>query len=156
MHPQVKHSMAKSQQTFGKKDLEKNRLKKRQEKQEKMEARKANPQDTSFESMLAYVDEYGNITNTPPDPRKKRVIDASTIEIGVPKREKETVEAIRIGKVKFFNTDKGFGFIAEQNTGAEFFVHVNSFLDNIKENDAVNFEVERGPKGMNAVRVKKV
>lgn len=148
--------MAKSQQTFGKKDLEKNRLKKRQEKQEKMEARKANPKNSDFESMLAYVDEYGNITSTPPDPSKKKLVDASTIEIGVPKREKEAVDAIRTGRVKFFNTEKGFGFIAQPSTGEEFFVHINSFLDDIKENDAVSFEIERGPKGMNAVRVKKV
>jgi S-adenosylmethionine hydrolase len=74
--------MAKSQQTFGKKDLEKNRLKKRQEKQEKMEARKANPKKSDFESMIAYVDEYGNLTDTPPDPSKKKLVDASTIELG--------------------------------------------------------------------------
>lgn len=148
--------MAKSQQTFGKKDLEKNRLKKRQEKQEKMEARKANPKKSDFESMLAYVDEYGNITNTPPDPSKKKVIDASTIEIGVPKREKESIDTLRTGKVKFFNTDKGFGFIEQKNTGEEFFVHINGLIDNIKENDAVTFELERGNKGMNAVRVKKL
>jgi len=148
--------MAKSQQTFGKKDLEKNRLKKRQEKQEKMEARKANAKKGDFESMLAYVDEYGNITDTPPDPSKKRVIDASTIEIGVPKREKEDPNAPKVGKVEFFNTTKGFGFIKEDKTGEQFFVHVNGLLEEIKENQAVTFELERGNKGMNAVRVKKL
>jgi cold shock CspA family protein len=106
--------------------------------------------------MLAYVDEYGNITDTPPDPSKKKMVDASTIEIGVPKREKEAVDAVRTGKIKFFNTEKGFGFIEQQNTGEEFFVHVNGLLDSVKENDAVTFELERGMKGMNAVRVKKV
>ncbi len=148
--------MAKSQQTFGKKDLEKNRLKKRKEKEEKMEARKANAKKGDFESMIAYVDEYGNITDTPPDPSKKKVVDASTIEIGVPKREKVVEETVRTGKVKFFNTDKGFGFIEQKNTGEEFFVHVNGLIDNIKENDSVTFELERGNKGMNAVRVKKL
>lgn len=148
--------MAKSQQTSGKKDLEKNRLRKRREKEEKMEARKANPKKATLESMMAYVDEYGNITDTPPDLRKKKEVDASTIEIGVPKRETEAVDAVRTGKVKFFNTDKGFGFIEQQNTREQFFVHVNGLLDSIKENDTVTFEVERGHKGMNAVRVKKV
>ena len=147
--------MAKSKQTFGKKDIEKTRLKKRQEKEEKMEARKANPNKGAFESMMAYVDEYGNITNTPPDPSKRKAVDAAMIEIGVPKRETETTDAVRNGKVKFFNTDKGFGFIEQENSREEFFVHVNGLLESIKENDTVTFELERGPKGMNAVRVKK-
>ncbi len=148
--------MAKSQQTFGKKDLEKTRLKKRQEKQEKMEARKANPKKSDFESMIAYVDEFGNLTDTPPDPSKKKLVDASTIELGVPKRESTVVETVRTGKVKFFNTEKGFGFIEQTNTKEEFFVHVNGLIDNIKENDTVTFELERGNKGMNAVRVTKL
>ena len=148
--------MAKSQQTFGKKDLEKNRLKKRQEKQQKMEERKANAKKGDFESMLAYVDEYGNITDTPPDPTKRKKVDASTIEIGVPKREKEPLSAVRTGKVEFFNTTKGFGFIKELKTDEQYFVHVNGLLDEIKENDTVTFELERGNKGMNAVRVKKL
>jgi cold shock CspA family protein len=148
--------MAKSQQTFGKKDLEKKRLKKRQEKQEKMEERKVNAKKGGFDSMIAYVDEYGNITDTPPDPSKKKVVDASTIEVSVPKKEKEAADAIRTGKVKFFNTEKGFGFIEQQNSREEYFVHVNGLLDSIKENDMVTFELERGNKGMNAVRVKKL
>ncbi len=121
-----------------------------------MEARKANPKKSDLDSMMAYVDEYGNITDTPPDLSKKKAVDASTIEIGVRKRETEAVDAVRTGKVKFFNTDKGFGFIEQQNTREQFFVHVNGLIDSIKENDTVTFELERGPKGMNAVRVKKV
>lgn len=148
--------MAKSQQSFGKKELEKKRLKKRQDKEEKMAERKANPKKGDLESMMAYVDEYGNITDTPPDPSKKKLVDASTIEIGVPKREKDSADAVRTGKIKFFNAEKGFGFIEQQNTREEFFVHVNGLLDTVKENDTVTFELERGLKGMNAVRVKKV
>lgn len=146
--------MAKSQQSFGKKELEKNRLKKRQDKQQKMEERKANPKKTDLESMLAYVDEYGNITDTPPDPSKRKKVDASTIEIGVPKREKEDMTAVRNGRVEFFNNSKGFGFIKDQKSGEQFFVHINGLLQPVKENDTVSFELERGNKGMNAVRVK--
>jgi S-adenosylmethionine hydrolase len=79
--------MAKSQNTFNKQDNEKKRLKKRQDKLQKKEERKANGGDSDFDSMIAYVDEYGNITSTPPDPTKKKKIDASTIEIGVSRRE---------------------------------------------------------------------
>ncbi|MFN8323882.1 MAG: cold shock domain-containing protein [Chitinophagales bacterium] len=146
--------MAKSQQSFNKKELEKNRLKKRQDKQQKMEERKANPKKTDLESMLAYVDEFGNITDTPPDPSKRKMVDASTIEIGVPKREKEDMTAVRNGRVEFFNNSKGFGFIRDQQSGEQFFVHINGLLQPVKENDAVSFELERGNKGMNAVRVK--
>lgn len=149
--------MAKSQDTFNKKEKEKKRLKKRQDKQQKKEERLANSQGGGLENMMAYVDEYGNITDTPPDPlKKKEVINAKNIEIGVPKREKEEVETVRKGRVDFFNDSKGFGFIKEQDTQEKFFVHVNGLIDDIAEGDKVTFELEKGMKGMNAVRVKKV
>ena len=80
--------MARSQETFSKKEKEKKRLKKRQDKLAKREERKANSEGGGLENMMAYVDENGMITDTPPDPNaKKKVIKASSIEIGVPKRE---------------------------------------------------------------------
>ncbi|MEI6174052.1 MAG: cold shock domain-containing protein [Bacteroidota bacterium] len=148
--------MAGSQQTFNKKDQEKKRLKKRLDKQQKLADRKANAQGSSFENMLAYVDEYGNITDTPPDPATRGKIDAGQIEIGVPKREKVETPSVRNGSVEFFNHSKGFGFIKELNSQEKYFVHVNSLTEEIRENDKVTFEVERGMKGMSAVRVKKV
>ena len=63
--------MARSQETFNKKEKEKKRLKKRQEKQLKKEERKANSKGGGLENMLAYVDENGHITDTPPDRTKK-------------------------------------------------------------------------------------
>lgn len=65
--------MAKSRQTFGKKELEKKRLKKREDKKEKMEARKSNPKKGNLENMMAYVDEFGNITDTPPSGKQPPV-----------------------------------------------------------------------------------
>lgn len=59
------------------------------------------------------------------------------------------------GKVKFYNGEKGFGFIATNEGGDDVFVHSTGLLDNIKENDDVIFEVQRGPKGLNAVNVKR-
>lgn len=58
------------------------------------------------------------------------------------------------GKVKFFNNTKGFGFILDEESGQEIFVHVSGIKDEIRENDSVTFEVEQGRKGPNAVNVK--
>lgn len=58
------------------------------------------------------------------------------------------------GTVKFFNGAKGFGFITENETNEEFFVHVTGLIDEINEGDAVEFELKEGKKGMNAVDVK--
>ncbi|MCK4346221.1 MAG: cold shock domain-containing protein [Bacteroidales bacterium] len=148
--------MAKSQQNFNKKDKEKKRLKKRLEKQKKREERRTNSQGGGLENMLAYVDENGNITDTPPDPTKKKKINAKSIEIGVPKREEEETSPIRKGRVEFFNDSKGYGFIKDLETQEKYFVHFNGLMEEIKENDKVTFELKRGMKGMNAVRVKKV
>ena len=149
--------MGKSQETFNKKEKEKKRLKKRQEKQKRKEERKANSEGGGLENMMAYVDENGNITDTPPDPSvKKKVIKAESIEIGIPKREEVDEPTVRKGRVEFFNDQKGFGFIKELETNEKFFVHVHGLIDEIAENDTVSFELERGMKGMNAVKVKKV
>jgi CspA family cold shock protein len=58
------------------------------------------------------------------------------------------------GPVKFFNDSKGFGFIKEENSTKEYFVHSSGLIDNIKEDDQVTFELEMGKKGLNAVNVK--
>lgn len=146
--------MGRSQETFNKKEKEKKRLKKRQDKAAKREERKANPKRSGLEEMLSYVDEYGNPSDTPPDPTKKIEIKAEDIELGIPKKEKEEVEAVRNGKVEFFNNEKGFGFIKENETNEKYFVHVSSLTEEIAENDKVSFELEQGLKGLNAVRVK--
>lgn len=58
------------------------------------------------------------------------------------------------GTVKFFNESKGFGFIVDDSSGEEIFVHVSGLIDDIREGDKVTFETARGKKGMNAVNVK--
>ncbi len=58
------------------------------------------------------------------------------------------------GTVKFFNENKGYGFIKDNESEQEYFVHVSGLIDNVKENDEVVFELEEGRKGMNAVKVK--
>lgn len=149
--------MAKSQQTFNKSEKEKLKQKKRKEKLAKKEERKSNPTSGGFDSMIAYVDEFGMITSTPPDPtKKKKEVDVSSIEIGVSKRVDEEVNPFRKGKVSFFDTSKGYGFILDTDNQEKYFVHVSGLIDQIAENDKVSFELEQGQKGLNAVRVKKV
>jgi len=58
------------------------------------------------------------------------------------------------GTVKFFNNSKGFGFIKDDDSSKEYFVHANGLIDDITENDKVTFDLEEGKKGLNAVNVK--
>ncbi|WP_394748824.1 cold-shock protein [Spongiimicrobium salis] len=145
--------MARAQETFGKKEREKKRLKKKEEKQKRKEARKA---AGGADNMFVYVDENGHLVDTPPDPTKKVKVDAESIELGVPKREEEEYDPIRKGRVEFFNDSKGFGFIKDTEDQEKYFVHINGCTEEIKEGDKVSFELEKGMKGLNAVRVKKI
>ncbi len=144
--------MGRSQETFGKKEKEKKRLKKRQDKQKRKDERKSNSTGGGLDDMIAYVDENGRIVDTPPDITKKEEIDIESIAISVAKKEEE--DPIRKGRVEFFNNDKGYGFIKDLDNQEKYFVHVNGLIDTIKEGDKVIFELEKGLKGLIAVRVK--
>lgn len=148
--------MARPQGTFNKKELEKKRLQKKKEKLERKEERKANAQESqSWEDMIAYVDEYGNITSTPPDPNKKKTqIKADDIVIGSRNTSTHEVNSVKTGRVTFFNNSKGFGFIEDDESGERVFVHINDLIDPVNENDRVNFETGRGPKGLKAINVR--
>jgi cold shock CspA family protein len=143
-------------ETWNKKEREKKKRKEKQDKLEKKQERKDNAKDgKSLDEMMAYVDENGNLSATPPDPRKKIRVNVEDIEIGVPKYIPPTeAELIRKGKVTFFNGAKGFGFIKDLASQESIFVHVNSLSESISENDMVTFEVEMGHKGPNAVKVR--
>ena len=147
--------MGRAQETFFKKEVRNKKEKKKKEKEAKRLAKKEQGK-SSMDDMMAYVDENGMITDTPPDPNKKKtVIKAENIEISIPKSEAVSLtDSIRKGTVSFFNDSKGFGFIVDSETKESIFVHVNNTEEEIKENNLVSFEVEMGPKGPNAVRVK--
>jgi cold shock CspA family protein len=146
--------MARSKETSNKREKEKQRQKEKREKREKMEERRASQaKGKSLDEMLAYVDEEGNISSTPPDPQKKKVFNAEDIEIGV-SRSKEADDPIKEGKIDFFDGSRGFGFII-QNDGDKIFFHINQTTYPVKEGDVVNYSIERGPKGWNAVGVSK-
>jgi len=147
--------MAKSQESFNKKDIQAKKEKKRKEKEKKRLARKENDKKTTLDDMIAYVDENGMLTSTPPDPTKKKDIKLEDIEIGIPVRDDDDkFDPIRKGVVSFFNDSKGYGFIKDLETKESVFVHINNVVDEIKENNIVIFEVEMGQKGPTAVNVK--
>jgi len=150
--------MAKSQQTFSKREKEKKRLKKRQDKQKKMDARKADKEENGTGGIqFAYVDHNGNLTDTPPDPTMKVIYELEDIQISVTKKEDLPQEdPVRNGKVSFFDTSKGFGFIIDAANNEKYFTHVSGLIDQIAENDKVSYELEKGMRGMNAVKVKKI
>lgn len=129
--------MAKSM-TVGKRENEKKRLAKREEKLKKKESKKLSGSSNSFEDMIAYVDENGMITSTPP-----------TEDI---KKEEEEPTILR-GRVEFFNESRGFGFIKDLSGVEKYFFHVNNVIGNIAENNIVTFDLERGVKGMNAINI---
>ncbi len=147
--------MAKSQESFNKKEIRNKKEKKRKEKEKRKLERKSNDKPTSSEDMIAYVDENGMITSTPPDPSKKKKNNVEDIEISVPKKENlPPPDPIRKGVVTFFNDAKGFGFIKDMETQESVFVHIRNIIEEIKENNIVSFEVEMGHKGPTAVKVK--
>ena len=147
--------MGRSQESFNKKEVRKKKEKKRQDKEKKRLARKDGDKKGGLDDMIAYVDENGMLTNTPPDPAAKKKTKVEDIEISIPKQdENEKANPIRKGKLKFFNDSKGYGFIQDSETQASVFVHVNEFQDDIMEGNTVTFEVEKGLKGPAAVRVK--
>jgi len=149
--------MARPNESSNKHENEKKKRQHKQEKQEKKEARKAS-KGASFEDMLAYVDENGNITSTPPDPSKRKEINLEDIQLGVPRQEAAAAapaDGLHRGVVKFFNESKGYGFIIDQHTQESVFVHIRQLQEPIKERDKVVFEIEQGQKGPSAVNVKK-
>jgi cold shock CspA family protein len=150
--------MAKSKETFNKREKEKQRQAQKKQKREKMEERKANAgKSKSLDDMMAYIDEDGNITSTPPDPKRKRVFNAEEIEIGVPKQTNETDGEPNTGSVDYYNDSKGFGFIRDKQTGERLLFHVNQLQgEELRENDKVTYDIERGAKGFNAVNIKKL
>lgn len=148
--------MAKSQQTFNKKEKERKRLQKQKDKAQRKEERKANAREgKGLEDMLAYVDENGNISSTPPDPTKKRQINEAEIELGSRNKGGSASPGSQTGKVTFFDSSKGFGFIQNDQSGERVFFHVSEVTFDINEGDRVAFEPQWGPKGMTAVNVRK-
>ena len=117
--------------TTGKRDREKLKEQKRQEKQKR---------------------ENGILHTTPQDVKPKTEIDVSQIEISTPKQEEMEILP-STGRVEYFTASKGYGFIKDADSGEKYFFHISSAPDTIAEGDKVTFEIERGTRGLAAVRI---
>lgn len=147
--------MPKSSETFNKREKEKIRIQKQQGKEQRREERKAKKESKSFEDMIAYVDENGNFSSTPPDTTRRKAIKESDINLSAANKGGASQSTRKQGVVKFFENEKGYGFIKDSQTQEEYFFHYSSADFNVAQSVAVTFDVERGPKGLNAVRISK-
>ena len=148
--------MAKGKQTFSKSEREKRKRKEKLEKEGRREDRKlSNKKGKSFEEMLAYVDENGRLSSTPPDPTKRKEFKAEDIEVSTSRRvESDDEDKIYSGIVSFFNEAKGYGFIKDSESHESFFVHITSVEQVPHEGDKVKFKVEKNERGLSAIEVK--
>jgi cold shock CspA family protein len=147
--------MGRSQETYNKKEVRNKKEKKRKEKAQKRVIRKSEGKKSNFDDMIAYVDEFGRITSTPPDPDKKSIVVAENIELNATRNNSQgTPDFIRKGVVISYNDSRGFGFIRDMETNQRVFVHANSLLEPVKENNIVVFEIGKGAKGPSAMKVK--
>ncbi len=138
-------------QSFGKRENEKKKQAKRLEKQKRKEERQA-AGVASADDMIAYVDEFGNIVDTPPSEQEREEVNLEDVLIATPKKEHVEEEPLR-GRVEYFTSSKGYGFIKDAASGEKYFFHVSAAPAGIAEGDTVTFELERGTRGMNAVNI---
>ncbi|MBN2747229.1 MAG: cold shock domain-containing protein [Bacteroidales bacterium] len=147
--------MAQSQNAFNKREREKQKEKKRKEKEEKKLARKESGKKSGLDDMLAYVDKNGVISSTPPVEDKEEMA-IEHIEISTPRQSDLVKDDGKTGTVIFFDEKKGFGFIKDDRTKFEIFVHINNVQGKIKEKDQVIYETEENQKGKSAINVRLV
>lgn len=146
--------MGRANETFNKKEQKSKQAKKRKEKELKRQERKEQGKKGSLDDMLAWVDENGVIVSTPPDLSGKKEIKAENIEIQVPKAEFRVNNKIRKGRVNNFDSNKGFGFITDDDNNDSVFVHNSDCNGVLKQGSKVEFEVEKGIRGLKAINVK--
>lgn len=138
-------------QSFGKRENEKKKRAKRLEKQKRKEARQAcGP--SSFEEMIAYVDENGRIADTLPEKGGREEIRPEDVPIATPKRERLVPELLT-GRVEHFDESRGYGFIKDMESSEKYFFHISSAPPDIAEGHIVAFGTEKGARGMNAVGI---
>ncbi|MBE0651317.1 MAG: cold shock domain-containing protein [Bacteroidales bacterium] len=146
--------MGRSKETSGKKEVRTKQEKKRKDKAKRRVEKKEQGKKGGLDDMIAWVDENGVITSTPPDLTQKIEIKAENIEIGVPKSEFRINNRIRTGMLKNYDEAKGYGFIIDSGTKESIFVHANDCDGTLRTGCKVEFETEKGLKGLKAVKVK--
>jgi cold shock CspA family protein len=146
--------MAKSKQTFQKSDREKKKQLKLKEKSERREIRKQNSlKGKGMESMMAYVDHNGQLSSTPPDPKLRVEIKAEDILLGPQSFVRESVTALKTGRVAIYITEKRYGFIKDGLSQEKIFFHESDTNSPVKEGSVVSFETRSSPKGIAAVNI---
>jgi cold shock CspA family protein len=144
-----------NRQSFKKKEKEKKKAKRREDKLQKKEDKNNNPESSGFDDMIAYVDHNGNIIDSPPDEDDKpEEVDSESIEISIPKKTAEERNKEKSGVVNYYDTQKGFGFINDLDSDERYFFHQSNLIDDVEEGDKVNFTIQKGMRGMDAVNVK--
>jgi len=136
--------------SFSKKENFKKKLQKQKEKAQRREERKSNNnKGKDLEDMFSYVDEFGRITSVPPEKREEISLDE--IRLGAAPIEQE--DPVKTGFVTFFS-EKGYGFITENDTKENVFFHTNNCLEPIKKGNKVSYEKEKSPKGFSAINIR--
>lgn len=137
--------------SFSKKENLKKKIQKQKEKNLRREERKTNNnKGKGFDNMISYVDEYGQLTDTMPDPNAKLEINLEDIQLGGAPIPEE--DPIKTGLVTFLS-EKGYGFITEDHTKENVFFHSTNCPREIKKGNKVSFEKEKSPKGYSAINV---
>jgi cold shock CspA family protein len=146
--------MAKSKQTYQKSEKEKKKRLKQKEKDEKREFRKTNSnKGKGFESMIAYVDHNGRLSDSPPDPKLRPEVKAEDIMLGARSFDREVNSDFKTGRVAIWNNDRKFGFIKEEISQKKIFFHYSDVDFEVQEGDLVKFELTSTAKGLSAVGV---
>ncbi|PLX03970.1 MAG: DNA-binding protein [Marinilabiliales bacterium] len=145
--------MARSKETYGKKEIRNKKAKKRKAKESRRLEKKEQGK-SGMDDMIAYVDEHGNISDTPPDLENKEEINIEDIEIGVPKKEFREEDPKKVGTITSYDSLKGYGFIIDDNTRESIFIHRNDCDIEISNGLKVEFLTEKGVKGLKAINVK--
>ncbi len=142
-------------ETYNKKERTKKKLQKRKEKEQRRDEKRqeSGNQQKSLDDMLAYVDENGNLSTTPPDPKKVQKIALEDIVIDTPKGSEVDPDAMLVGVVSYFDASKGYGFIVNEQTQERVFVHINQLADqqvSLSTGDKVEYKASKGPRGWQA------
>ncbi|MEX6689809.1 cold shock domain-containing protein [Danxiaibacter flavus] len=149
--------MSKSKESFSKKEKEKKRMQKKQMKEtKKLERMANNDKGKTLDEMYAYVDEFGNLTSTPPQDRPNKELRVNRNLPAATGGNSHNEQKPRKGIVTFFNAAKGFGFIRDLQTNERIFMHFSSLTEQVEQDMEVTFEVQHSTRGLTAAKVKPV
>lgn len=144
-------------ETFSKRERRKKKIEKKRDKELRREERRNTAtKRKTLEEMMAYVDENGNLSDTPPDPKNAYKAAADNIAIAIPKATPADAEALLTGVVSYYDPAKGYGFIVNEQTKERLFVHVTGLAQPTMElnmGDNVSYTATRSDRGMQAVSV---